>query len=214
MDVPLWVVDCAVMVSAVVVGRSAGMGMASVIITSHCLEQLILEQETIRPWTVYAHFLTVMTGSYACVAAAVMPCTNTTEGVVLYMASQIISSRANGFLSSFVTVSMDRVWHHWIHQDGLAQAEQQMALRVKRREDEIEHKKQILEIVAPLLSGVSQQDEMMCSVCHENIDARLLHRRLPCSHQFHATCVDEWLLGYGEISCPTCREPVMDDPEE
>jgi len=41
-----------------------------------------------------------------------------------------------------------------------------------------------------------------CSICLE-VDETLQWRLLPCSHFFHAQCVDVWLIRRG--TCPTCR---------
>lgn len=36
-------------------------------------------------------------------------------------------------------------------------------------------------------------DQTSCVVCMCDFEARQLLRVLPCSHEFHAKCVDKWL---------------------
>ncbi|PVV00341.1 hypothetical protein BB560_005283, partial [Smittium megazygosporum] len=43
-----------------------------------------------------------------------------------------------------------------------------------------------------------------CSFCFEKIKMTDKVRDIPCSHLFHATCLDSWLLAFGD-QCPTCR---------
>ena len=45
-----------------------------------------------------------------------------------------------------------------------------------------------------------------CSVCWSDYASGDLLRRLPCMHQFHRRCVDQWLGAKRE--CPVCRQEV------
>ena len=47
-----------------------------------------------------------------------------------------------------------------------------------------------------------------CYVCLEAYQAGDRVRRLPCKHEFHAGCVDRWLLDVHR-TCPTCRQDVV-----
>lgn len=47
-----------------------------------------------------------------------------------------------------------------------------------------------------------------CVICLENITLGELKRTLACQHEFHARCVDKWLVGVSN-SCPCCCEPVL-----
>lgn len=47
-----------------------------------------------------------------------------------------------------------------------------------------------------------------CVICLENIVLGDLKRNLPCGHEYHARCVDKWLVGVSN-SCPCCCEPVL-----
>lgn len=51
--------------------------------------------------------------------------------------------------------------------------------------------------------GANDSNEVMCVFCLSHFRARELVRALPCSHEFHVECVDQWL----EINsrCPVCR---------
>lgn len=48
-----------------------------------------------------------------------------------------------------------------------------------------------------------QGDQTSCVVCMCDFEARQLLRGLPCSHEFHAKCVDKWLKT--NRTCPICR---------
>ncbi|EDS26234.1 ring finger protein [Culex quinquefasciatus] len=46
-------------------------------------------------------------------------------------------------------------------------------------------------------------DQTSCVVCMCDFEARQVLRVLPCSHEFHAKCVDKWLRS--NRTCPICR---------
>lgn len=46
-------------------------------------------------------------------------------------------------------------------------------------------------------------DQTSCVVCMCDFEARQILRVLPCSHEFHAKCVDKWLRS--NRTCPICR---------
>ncbi|XP_052705176.1 E3 ubiquitin-protein ligase RNF38-like isoform X3 [Crassostrea angulata] len=49
----------------------------------------------------------------------------------------------------------------------------------------------------------SDMDQTSCVVCMCDFENRQLLRVLPCSHEFHAKCVDKWLKT--NRTCPICR---------
>ena len=49
----------------------------------------------------------------------------------------------------------------------------------------------------------SGMDQTSCVVCMCDFESRQLLRVLPCSHEFHAKCVDKWLKA--NRTCPICR---------
>ena len=55
---------------------------------------------------------------------------------------------------------------------------------------------------------IDSKNNMNCSIC-----LNPLHRKrlLPCMHQFHPQCINQWI----EInnSCPLCREPIDTEGE-
>ena len=42
-------------------------------------------------------------------------------------------------------------------------------------------------------AGREEQTQTVCVVCMSDFEQRQLVRVLPCSHEFHAKCVDKWL---------------------
>lgn len=55
-----------------------------------------------------------------------------------------------------------------------------------------------------------QGDQTSCVVCMCDFEARQMLRVLPCSHEFHAKCVDKWLrvsflLGIYYKNCDTSK---------
>ncbi|KAJ8025667.1 E3 ubiquitin-protein ligase RNF38 [Holothuria leucospilota] len=49
----------------------------------------------------------------------------------------------------------------------------------------------------------SINDQTCCVVCMSDFEIKQLLRVLPCSHEFHARCVDKWLKS--NRTCPICR---------
>ncbi|PVV00916.1 hypothetical protein BB560_004684 [Smittium megazygosporum] len=54
------------------------------------------------------------------------------------------------------------------------------------------------------LEEASKPKLIDCSFCMEKIKPTDSVRVIPCFHFFHATCLDPWLLQFGN-HCPTCR---------
>ncbi|XP_076368870.1 E3 ubiquitin-protein ligase RNF38-like isoform X1 [Tachypleus tridentatus] len=52
-------------------------------------------------------------------------------------------------------------------------------------------------------SDKHETDQTSCVVCMCDFEARQILRVLPCSHEFHARCVDKWLKS--NRTCPICR---------
>lgn len=48
------------------------------------------------------------------------------------------------------------------------------------------------------------RDEAVCAVCQDKFESEELVRVLHCGHEFHASCVDQWLEAHH--SCPLCRK--------
>ncbi len=52
-----------------------------------------------------------------------------------------------------------------------------------------------------------------CPICMEDLDKEVEGQAsisLPCFHVFHGACIQKWLVGSGQDSCPMCKLPVMD----
>ncbi|KAK4488629.1 hypothetical protein RD792_004398 [Penstemon davidsonii] len=54
-------------------------------------------------------------------------------------------------------------------------------------------------------------DNGECTVCLSEFEPNEQLRFLPCSHVFHAECVDSWLLT--SRTCPLCMSAVPDEDE-
>jgi len=52
--------------------------------------------------------------------------------------------------------------------------------------------------------------DQTCSICLEYFKVGDRARRLPCSHVFHASCIDEWLCRNSDL-CPEDGLPVLPD---
>ncbi|KAJ3682715.1 hypothetical protein LUZ60_012942 [Juncus effusus] len=57
----------------------------------------------------------------------------------------------------------------------------------------------------------SENNELTCSVCLEQVNVGELLRTLPCLHQFHVGCIDPWLRQQG--TCPVCKHRVVPNGE-
>lgn len=49
--------------------------------------------------------------------------------------------------------------------------------------------------------------ESECSICQDVFGTELYLTRLPCQHEYHAMCIEQWLLR--NASCPICRSQVL-----
>lgn len=59
--------------------------------------------------------------------------------------------------------------------------------------------------------GRSSSDQTSCVICMCDFESKQLLRILPCSHEFHAKCVDKWLKN--NQTCPICRASALDSPK-
>jgi hypothetical protein len=60
------------------------------------------------------------------------------------------------------------------------------------------------------LPATSSRD--CCPICMEDLDKTLEGQTsvaLPCFHVYHGACIQKWLVGSGQDSCPMCKLPVM-----
>lgn len=57
--------------------------------------------------------------------------------------------------------------------------------------------------VSPDISTKGRDEDLTCSVCLEQVTDGELVRSLPCLHQFHASCIDQWLRQ--QATCPVCK---------
>jgi len=55
--------------------------------------------------------------------------------------------------------------------------------------------------------GATNGELPCCSICLCDYQDSELLRQLPCSHEFHQTCVDKWMASHD--TCPICRAPLV-----
>ena len=55
-------------------------------------------------------------------------------------------------------------------------------------------------------TGSRPADES-CAICVDDFKKGDTLRVLPCSHQFHVECIDEWLINHSDL-CPLCKNQV------
>jgi len=53
-------------------------------------------------------------------------------------------------------------------------------------------------------------DRDVCPICLDDYQEDDLLRILPCKHEFHAACVDQWLI-HRKRYCPLCKFDVFPD---
>jgi hypothetical protein len=58
--------------------------------------------------------------------------------------------------------------------------------------------------------GISQDMDVLCTICLEEFVPEQLVNRLPCLHMFHDCCIKSW-LEIGSLTCPSCRAFVLEE---
>ncbi|ESQ46808.1 hypothetical protein EUTSA_v10027962mg [Eutrema salsugineum] len=54
-----------------------------------------------------------------------------------------------------------------------------------------------------------------CAVCLREFESEDEIRRLTnCQHIFHRSCLDRWMMGYNQMTCPLCRTPFIPDDQQ
>jgi len=61
-----------------------------------------------------------------------------------------------------------------------------------------------------LYSGPNSADS--CSICLEDFEEGEKLRVLPCGHQFHSDCIEQWLTTRPSPVCPLCKQSPLDLP--
>ncbi|CAE8629498.1 unnamed protein product [Polarella glacialis] len=56
-------------------------------------------------------------------------------------------------------------------------------------------------------------DELMCTICLDDIAPEQPARKLSCGHAFHANCISSWWrcslqINRDKVSCPSCRRDL------
>jgi hypothetical protein len=58
---------------------------------------------------------------------------------------------------------------------------------------------------------LEEDSENNCAICQDSMRQGELVRKLTvCSHQFHKSCIDNWLLNQS-VYCPTCRHDIRQE---
>jgi hypothetical protein len=56
---------------------------------------------------------------------------------------------------------------------------------------------------------LEEDREDCCNICQDNMRQGESIRTLVCSHSYHRSCIDNWLLNQS-VLCPTCRHDIRD----
>lgn len=48
----------------------------------------------------------------------------------------------------------------------------------------------------------------LCTICHENINNKIVRKIHACNHIFHKNCIDRWFRQ--NVTCPVCRHDIRD----
>ena len=60
----------------------------------------------------------------------------------------------------------------------------------------------------PLRFFEEEDADKICTICLTEYTEGNMLRILPCSHEYHYQCIDQWLEEHS--NCPICRGPVVD----
>lgn len=156
-----------------------------------------------------------------------------TETVACLVAAAIVRARAEAFQSSLAWSCFIDIVN--MHPDLVGQLVRELhrilalvsdrvdAEQASSREAMTQAAREALDLHAPLRCNGNSSDgdppivgegEPQCSICLEDIDRQLLHRRLPCGHAFHPECVDGWFSIYANPTCPICKRLVVPKAQE
>ena len=48
-----------------------------------------------------------------------------------------------------------------------------------------------------------------CSICLEKYNYKQKYRTLSCTHNFHSTCIDSWIINNNNNMCPLCKKEIF-----
>jgi len=79
-----------------------------------------------------------------------------------------------------------------------------------RQEDVVVHASNEIIQRASTERTLEEDSEEVCSICQDEMHSGELVRRLTvCNHEFHRSCIDNWLLNRS-VRCPTCRFDIRE----
>ena len=70
-----------------------------------------------------------------------------------------------------------------------------------------------MEEICPAEEISVEELEETCPVCLNTFQEKQTVRRLACNHLYHVDCIDQWMVGKEEPSCPKCRAPLLNIPQ-
>jgi hypothetical protein len=62
--------------------------------------------------------------------------------------------------------------------------------------------------IKPHIYEADAANDDVCAVCQNEFAASEVCRELPCTHNFHSTCIDRWFQEH--VTCPMCRLDMRD----
>ena len=72
--------------------------------------------------------------------------------------------------------------------------------------EEVPEPRNLSKEIINTLPHIEANEEGHCSICLDNIACEQKVTILPCTHKFHSTCVDNWLLI--KAVCPICKTRI------
>jgi len=105
-----------------------------------------------------------------------------------------------------IEVNMAEMFEHMRHDPGFA-----AFLRSQCQDKPDKRTPQSIVERLPCRTSAGGPGEKECTVCLAQFEQGDRVRMLPCRHEFHAGCIDRWLLDENR-TCPCCRADVCAAP--
>jgi len=131
-------------------------------------------------------------------------------------------------IMSFCIMSMYcRIKISVMRENGVRNAIWTMAINESNNQEELMRRAQIASIIIDSMptrvitteeeaQGSAEEADVCCVICLDNYCEGDMIRTLPCSHEFHKSCIDPWMME--RFTCPLCKydivKEILNDMEE